>query len=171
MTYRRLPLKRACLANGQYGLNMPASEYVDNGLRLIRTSDLVGGSLATDGGIYVKQSAVGDADLLEPNDLLLSRAGTIGRAFLVPPEAAGLAFAGFLVRFRPRPSTNPRFLHYCTKSADFQGQVQADAVASTIQNFNADKYGNVSIPLPPPADQRAIADYLYREAAEIDALI
>jgi type I restriction enzyme S subunit len=49
--------------------------------------------------------------------------------------------------------------------------IGADAVESTIGNFNAEKYSNVRLPWWPTATQRAIADYLDRETARIDALI
>lgn len=166
-----IPLKRACLTNGQYGLNIPASDYVDEGIRLIRTSDLVEGRLASQGGIFVPHNAVSAEDLLEKDDLLLSRSGTVGRAFLTPPEASGMAFAGFLIRFRARPDVLPRYLYYCTQSSRFQADVQADAVTSTIQNFNADRYGNLSIPLRPVEAQAAIVRYLDCETAKIDELI
>ena len=157
---------------GQYGLNFPASDYVDEGVRLIRTTDLAGGSLASEvTGIYVPQDAVDDTDRLSPGDLLLSRSGTIGRAYLAPKAADGMAFAGFLVRFRPGPDADGRFLFYCTQSAEFQAVVERDAISSTIQNFNADRYNNLEVPLPGLDEQRAIADYLDRETARVDTLI
>jgi len=52
-----------------------------------------------------------------------------------------------------------------------QDAVGADAIESTIGNFNAEKYANVSLPWWPKATQQAIADYLDRETAQIDALI
>lgn len=157
---------------GQYGLNFPASDYVDEGVRLIRTTDLAGGSLASEvTGIYVPQDAVDDTDRLSPGDLLLSRSGTIGRAYLAPKAADGMAFAGFLVRFRPGPDADGRFLFYCTQSAEFQAVVERDAISSTIQNFNADRYNNLEVPLPGLDEQRAIAHHLDRETDRIDTLI
>lgn len=47
----------------------------------------------------------------------------------------------------------------------------ADAVSSTIQNFNAERYENLTIPLPVLDEQRAIAAYLDRETQNIDELI
>lgn len=157
---------------GEYGLNFPASEYVADGVRLIRTTDLAHGYLSSaDSGVYVPQDAVAAQDKLARDDLLLSRSGTIGRAFLVPEEASGMAWAGFLVRYIPGPDMDGRFLYYYAQSADFQNDVHADAVTSTIQNFNADRYDNMVVPHPPLDEQRAIADYLDQETAHIDALV
>lgn len=172
MSTPRVRLKYACVSRGKYGLNYPATGYVNQGIRLIRTTDLAGGVLLPEElGIYVPEGAVDDESRLMPGDLLLSRSGTIGRAFLAPPATEGMAFAGFLVRFRPKPDTLGKYIYYCTQSNEFQAAVNADAVSSTIQNFNAEKYENLAIPLPELDEQRAIADFLDRETRKIDELI
>ena len=157
---------------GQYGLNFPASEYVNTGTRLLRTSDLVGGRMTpSSDGIFVPEQAVSERDRLASGDLLLSRSGTVGRGFVVPPEAEGMTFAGFLVRFRPKPDMDGRYLGYCTQTAEFQRVVQSEAVSSTIQNFNADRYGNVDIPMLPIDAQLRVVNRLDEQTAQIDALI
>ena len=45
------------------------------------------------------------------------------------------------------------------------------ATRSTIDNFSASKFRAMRVPLPPLNDQVAIADFLDRETAKIDALI
>ena len=157
---------------GQYGLNFSASEYVNAGTRLLRTSDLVGGRMTpSSDGIFVPEQAVSERDRLASGDLLLSRSGTVGRGFVVPPEAEGMTFAGFLVRFRPKPDMDGRYLGYCTQTAEFQRVVQSEAVSSTIQNFNADRYGNVDIPMLPIDAQLRVVNRLDEQTAQIDALI
>ena len=106
--------------------------------------------------------------ILETGDILLSRSGTIGRSFLVPGDVAGLTFAGFLVRFRPRADQDARYLSYALQSEHAQAQVQADAIVSTIQNFNAERYANLALWVPPLADQRRIADFLDDQVAVLD---
>src|SRR5690625_2594683 len=61
---------------GEYGLNFPASEYVADGVRLIRTTDLANGYLSSgDSGVYVPQDAVAAQDKMACGDILLSRSG------------------------------------------------------------------------------------------------
>jgi type I restriction enzyme S subunit len=50
-----------------------------------------------------------------------------------------LTFAGFLVRFRPRPDVDARFLGYVMQSRSVQEQIQAEAISSTIQNLHAER--------------------------------
>ena len=44
-------------------------------------------------------------------------------------------------------------------------------IQSTIENVNAKKYSNAHVPLPPPDEQAAIAEYLDEKTAVIDAAI
>jgi len=68
-------------------------------------------------------------------------------------------------------TTDPRFLAYVAASHEFQDAIKSDAVTSTIQNFNAERYANISIVVPPLDEQRRIADFLDAETARIDALL
>ena len=65
----------------------------------------------------------------------------------------------------------PSFAAYWTESAVYWALVQFRVVQATIQNFSAAKYKELSIPLPSGSEQRAIAAFLDRETARIDALI
>ncbi len=165
-------LKHLCMDTGQYGLNLSADQYSQSGVRLIRTSDISSdGSLsAPEDGVHV-DVVVEPRHRLRPGDVLLSRSGTLGRSFLVPHEANGQTFAGFLIRFRPRSDVDPRFLYYATQSLPFQEVVRSEAVASTIQNFNAERYSNIALRAPGVAEQRRIADFLDAETAGIDRLM
>jgi type I restriction enzyme S subunit len=172
VSWKTSKLKYLCVDSGQYGLNISAQDYAPTGRRLIRTSDIdANGRLRSDDeGVHVDVP-------LEPRhevragDLLLSRSGTIGRGMLVGTPAAPATFAGYLVRFRPRPDVDPRFLAYVAASSGFQAAVAADAVASTIQNFNAERYANILVAAPPLDEQRRIADFLDVETARLDALV
>lgn len=166
-----MKLKHACVDAGQYGVNVSPEEYRSNGVRMIRTSDLSNGGLAaSDDGVYL-DGPVPAAQVLQPDDLLLSRAGTIGRSYLVPEVAAGMTFAGFLVRFRPRTSADPRYLSYAIQSSRVQHQIEAQAVTSTISNFNADRYANLELPDLGVGEQRRIADFLDDRVSRIDRII
>lgn len=165
-------LKHVCTDSGQYGLNISADQYVDEGIRLIRTSDISedGGLRSADSGVFVSVP-LEDRHRLKTGDILLSRSGTLGRSFIVPSEAEGDTFAGFLVRFRPRMNVSQRFIFYVTRSQTFQAYVKSEAVSSTIQNFNADRYANVPIHIPPFGEQCRIAEVLDAETSRFDRLV
>jgi type I restriction enzyme, S subunit len=171
MTFTDTRLKHLCADAGQYGLNVSALDYSSGGYRLIRTSDIdeTGRLRPRDGAVFVDVH-LDKRHELSAGDLLLSRSGTIGRALLLGELEEPSTYAGYLVRFRPRPHTDSRFLAYVAASKGFQAAIEADAVTSTIQNFNAERYANISVLAPPLDEQRRIADFLDAETARIDKL-
>ncbi|WP_330460755.1 restriction endonuclease subunit S [Streptomyces sp. NBC_00820] len=171
MSWDETRLKHLCTDSGQYGLNVPADQYRSSGTRLIRTSDITANGELRNAhdGVFV-DTVLEPRHQLRQGDILLSRSGTLGRSLLVPAAADGHSFAGFLIRFRPSGDTEPRFLKYATQSAPFQGVVHSEAVSSTIQNFNADRYANIPLRAPGTDEQRRIADFLDTEIARVDRL-
>jgi type I restriction enzyme, S subunit len=165
-------LKHLCVDAGQYGLNVSANDYVSSGYRLIRISDIdeAGHLRSLDGAVFV-DVGLDRRHELQAGDILLARSGaTVGRAMPIRELGEPSTYAGYLVRFRPLPSTEPRFLAYVTVSRGFQEAIQSDAVTSTIQNFNAERYANIPVVVPPFDEQRHIADFLDAETSQIDAL-
>lgn len=167
------PLKRFCTGPPQYGLNTPAEAYVEEGLRFLRTTDVTsdGGLTPVDSAVFLDPKDVGPTHELRPDDLLFSRSGTLGRCLRYEAAHGPATFAGYLVRFRPNADTSARYVAYCSQARFFQEAIGADAVSSTIANFNADRYASLSLPWWPRARQRVIADFLDSETARIDALI
>ena len=71
-----------------------------------------------------------------------------------------------------RPSrVDGRYLFWALASRTSREQFSASANGITRFGLRYDSFGEVRVPLPPLATQRAIADYLDRETARIDALI
>ena len=165
-------LKYLCSRSGIYGANVPATEYQDTGIRFIRTTDITNeGILKDSGGVFLPKELV-ENYLLDDGDIIISRSGTVGRAFLYQSKLHGpCAHAGYLVRFVPGPHILPKYLFQFTQTQAFQGFLRSVVVQSTIENVNARKYRNAHIPLPPLEEQAAIAEYLDDRIAKIDAAI
>ena len=105
-------------------------------------------------------------------DILAAAVGaTFGKTYLHATDIGPAAFAGYLVRISPSPDFEPRFVAYWSESRHYWDQVNGSVVQSTIQNFSAAKYAELRLPAPPLDTQRAIADYLDRETARLDALV
>ena len=65
----------------------------------------------------------------------------------------------------------PRFLRDVCLSSRFVGAVDASTFGSKMPRAEWDFIGNLPVPVPDPGAQRAIADYLDRETARLDALV
>ncbi len=160
------PLKRLSKLPPQYGANIPANMYTneDEGVRLIRTTDIDERGGLKEKGVWAPKNLVKN-HLLNPGDLLLSRSGTIGLALLIESPLIRaedkFAFAGYLVRFALRKDlVCPKYVFFFTRSQDFRRFVGANAISSTIDNVNAEKYANMPLPLPSLPEQRAIVKFL-----------
>ncbi len=170
-------LKDVCSRYADYGANIPSDEYVaeNEGIRFLRTTDIRddGRLKPPSEGVFVALAKARSAGALcQDGDLLLSRSGTIGRSFrYLRAEHGPCAFAGYLVRFSPRPGVHSQFLFYWTKTTEFQAQIAQESIQTTIQNFNGQKYAGMYLPSVSPAAQAGIADFLDRKTAAIDALI
>jgi type I restriction enzyme S subunit len=168
-----VPLKHLCSLPPEYGLNITPDRYRDEGVRLLRTSDIIaGGGVRDSRGVFLDAEDVPTEMLLRDGDLLFSRSGTLGRALLYSHDQHGEAtFAGFLVRFRLRRSIDPRAIRYWSESAPFVGTVASEAIQSTISNFNADRYANLAVPRWLVEHSAVVADYLDAETAHIDQIV
>lgn len=165
-----LPLKYLCSRSALYGANVTSDVYSPNGVRFLRTSDIRDdGSLDSD-GVFLPNELVTEY-ILQPGDLIISRSGTVGRAFIYSAEYGPCAYAGYLVRFVLNSKQSPRYYFYITKSPQFQLWLGTSAIEATIGNVNGEKYANLLLPNPPLSEQRTIANYLDRATAQIDAMI
>jgi len=76
-----------------------------------------------------------------------------------------------LALLRPSQEVDGRYLFWALASRSSREQFSASANGITRFGLRYDSFGEVLVPLPPIATQRAIADYLDGETARIDALI
>lgn len=140
--------------------------------RYIRTTDIVAVRALDQNKRVTLSPEIADQARVLRGDILMTSAGaTVGKSYLhLTDETA--CFAGYLSRLRVRSDRAlPEFVAYWTESSHYTDQVQSGAVKSTIENFSAAKYRAMRMPVPPLQEQRAIADYLDGETAQIDAFI
>ncbi len=140
--------------------------------RYVRITDIAGPRRLRDDtfrSLPPEQAAEAPFDV---GDVLAAAVGaTFGKTYLHCVDIGPAAFAGYLVRISPSSDFDPRFVAFWSESRHYWDQVNTSFVQSTIQNFSASKYGELRLPVPAIAQQRAIADYLDRETARLDALV
>jgi type I restriction enzyme S subunit len=98
--------------------------------------------------------------------------GAVGASAVWNGELDGVVcFQNTLLRLRPRPSTDPRFLAWWCRYAFGDGLFASIATGANIFHVSADRVRSLPMAYLPLGDQRAIADYLDAETARLDALI
>ena len=109
--------------------------------------------------------------VVRDGDVLISTVRTYLRAIAQvksPPENM-IASTGFAV-LRPR-RIDSRFLGYACHAEGFVSDVIARSVGVSYPAINASELARLPIPLPTAPEQTAIATFLDRETAKIDALV
>lgn len=104
-------------------------------------------------------------------DLLVVEGGDVASCDIVNRNVTNLYFQNALHRVRPVRNNDIRILRYLLMTAKAVGHIDLICNKATIPHFTKEKFENILIPLPPPTEQRTIADYLDRKCAEIDELI
>ena len=102
---------------------------------------------------------------------LVSKAASIGKVAIVNTDDRFSIWSP-LALLRPDPAVvSAAFLWYCLRSAPAQDAMKLACTSNTQKNISMADLGAIRVPVPPILEQRAIADYLDRETARIDALI
>lgn len=165
-------LKRLLISPLQYGANATGVEFDEALPRYIRITDITSDNKLKDTG---KQSLANNSEqyLLYDNDILFARSGaTVGKTFLFKKEYGKAAFAGYLIRARiDAKKANPEFIYWFTLSKYYEIWKDRIFIQSTIQNISAEKYNNLSVPVPPTDEQNTIAKFLDDKVSQIEKLI
>ena len=107
---------------------------------------------------------------LERDDLLVSEGGDVGRSCLWAAKIDECYFQNSVNRVRVRDGNSNHYLYYWMSVIKDKGYIDVLCNKSTIAHFTAEKVAAVPVPFPPPEEQFAIAIFLDRETARLDAL-
>lgn len=104
-------------------------------------------------------------------DVLFSKDGTVGETAVVQQNRE-FAVASSLVIVTPDPERlDSRFLNYVFRSKTAREQAASMMRGAGLPRLSVANLARIEVPIPPMLEQRAIADYLDRETAQIDTLI
>ena len=124
------------------------------------------------GTMWASESDIGRLNV-RTHDLFVieggATAGRVSRVLERPPADA--IFQNSVHRIRPRGDNNGRYLLHVLSCLPSSGWYDAICNTSTFKHLTSEKMKALRVPLPSPEEQLAIADFLDRETARIDALI
>lgn len=156
----------------QYGANEAAELDDPNLPRYIRITDVNEDGSLRDDTFRSLPLEVAKPYLLEDGDILLARSGaTVGKSFQYLTSWGRAAYAGYLIRFRVDPSVlTARFAYYFLRSQCYWACINSSLIKATIENFSAEKYASINVPLPSVKEQELIVAKLEKQTAKIDKL-
>jgi type I restriction enzyme S subunit len=107
--------------------------------------------------------------LLEKNDIVISRAGSVGVSFIVSSITHKTVFASYLIRFKPL-IVDPYYIFYFLKTSEYWDHISKSSAGIAVQNVNAQKLANLKIPLAPLKEQKRISTALDKLFSELNSI-
>ena len=110
-----------------------------------------------------------DKYLLKKNDLVFARTGaTVGKSFLIRNEPPRAIYASYLIRVRTASEELISHLSHFFNSQQYWQQITEFSAGIGQPNVNGTKLKGLTIPLPPLAEQKIIADKLDALLARVE---
>ncbi len=127
---------------GPFGSTLHAEDYVEDGMPIITTEHFKSGELPTT-KCDIPQVSKTDytrlkSYLLEKNDIVFSRVGSVDVNALVSKIQDGWLFSGRVLRVRPQKNIAGQFLHYELDTTKVKNDVISRAVGQTMPSINTE---------------------------------
>jgi type I restriction enzyme, S subunit len=151
------------IQTGPFGSQLHQKDYLPTGTPIITVEHLGENRI-----LHQDLPRISDSDRnrlsrywMQKGDIIFSRVGSVDRRALVRNEEDGWLFSGRCLRIRPDPSQiSPNFLSWFFGLEAFKDYIRRIAVGATMPSLNTTILSNIPIMVPPPPEQRAIADML-----------
>lgn len=167
--YEVVTLKR--LGTARNGLSYSPGEVADNGILVLRSSNIQNNKLSLNDNVYVKKE-INECLLLKENDLLIcSRNGSknlIGKNILINKDMEGQTFGAFMCVYRSKYN---KYIRYVLNSHIFDYYL-ANFLTSTINQLTTSNLYSIKIPFTYNIEeQEKIIKYLDKQCSKLDRVI
>lgn len=134
-------------------------QFVDAGIPFLRVQNLNGSKVELEGALFISEQTheALERSRIRPADLLISIAGTIGRAAIVSENMPEMNCNQAVAIIRCEKKIEPIFLLHWLQSKDAQSQIRAGQVTGTISNISLGLLRGLKLRLPPIEKQRNFA--------------
>lgn len=169
-------IKRNFYVKGRIGWKgLKSSEFLSEGFSyLVTGTDFKGGKVDWEGCYHIDKDRYEEDPYIQlhENDLLITKDGSIGKLAIIDEldKPACLNSGIFVVRSINRDFAM-RYLYWVLMSNTFTQFNGYTSYGSTIQHLYQNVFVEFSFGFPTPEEQTAIANFLDRKTAEIDAQI
>ena len=134
------------------------SDYNNCGIPVFRIPNVTDDGLSFEDMKYLTHTDIPEESQIHENDILIIRSNgsrdLVGKSVLVPKLDKEYAYASFLIRIKPSPIINPKYLTMFLNSSDARSQMFKKAKSSAgINNINTKELGAISLLIPSVEEQ------------------
>jgi len=156
----------------QGGYAFPSSDFVADGIPVIRMGNLKSGILDVSEAVFVEKSAAYTEFALASGDLVVGMSGSLDNYAWISTNDVPCQLNQRVGRVRSRRNRDlVRYAMYVLVSWPSSSQIEVMATGTAQQNISAWQIEHVYVALPPIREQCTIVDFLDRETEKIDTLI
>ncbi len=162
------------IGGGPFGSNLKASDYTDEGVRIIQLQNIGDGRFHDEYAIYTSEAKADEllSNNIYPGEVILSKMGDpVARACFVPNVDRRYLMASDGIRLAVDTGRfDKRFVHDYINSVNFRKKAIEASTGSTRQRIGLAELKQLPFVAPPLAEQTAIAGVLSDMDAEFAAL-
>ena len=165
MEWKTVKLGEVCKIFGRIGFRgYTNNDFVtkpEDGAITLSPTNIVDGELDLTKCAYINWNKYYESPeiMVQENDILLSKTGTIGRTALVKRVEHPMTINPQFVLLK-ECTINPRYLSYLLKTSKFQGDLYSITVGSVIATLSQKNLGNIKIDIVDSASQDKIVSIL-----------
>ena len=158
----------------QNGFAFKSSLYSNDGVRVIRITNVQDGYIVDDSPKYYPLSLMTGLDdyILEENDLLMSLTGNVGRVAMMPVSLLPAALNQRVCCIKPKSSEICReFIFYLFRTESFLTSCIESGKGVAQLNVSTEWLKNYRVALPPKEEQRRIVKAVQNIMTQIDEIL
>lgn len=157
---------RYTLVGGPFGSELTTRDYVDEGVPVIRGSNLpMDREFVDEGFVFVREEKANGllANTGYPGDLIFTQRGTLGQVGLIPNDARYKRYV--VSQSQMKLTVDPekvdsRFVYYFFRHPGTIQRIKNNSLTSGVPHINLGVLRTFKIPLPPLFTQRSISEVL-----------
>lgn len=138
-------------------------------VKYVRTTDISEGKIDWASVPYCEETPEDvEKYRVRSNDILVSRAGSVGVSFRITDVPCDAVFASYLIRFNALDEIEPKYVEFFLKSDGFWRAISEFTAGIAVPNVNASKLASLALPLAPFPEQRRIVAKLEKLLGKVD---
>lgn len=149
---------------GPFGSNLKASDYKDDGVRVIQLQNIGDGRFINNYEIFTSEEKANEliSNNIYPGEIIMSKMGDpVGRACLIPDTHSRYVMCSDGIRLVVDEKNHSKyFIYSLINSSQFRALVEKTATGSTRKRIGLNDLKNLPMPVPARDEQEKIANCL-----------